>query len=169
MTIGNFLFGRQGGIETYPAVQRDQRQLLEDITKILTRVIPNYTQTTEDDFETYAAPFRRDFLQRTLPEVENRYADVLGSGSNYEQSSGLWRGIGENIANFEQDLASRRIGMRNEDFQRLMQLLGPSLQPRDFVYNRPTQTGFIENGLLALIKALGGGGRSSSSSDSGER
>lgn len=155
MTTGNFWFGRPGGIETYPAVQRDQRQLLEDITRILGRVIPGYTQTTEQDFETYAAPFRRDFLQRTVPEVENRYSQVLGSGSNYEQSSGLGMGLGNAIGNFEQDLASRRIAMRNEDFQRILQLLGPALQSRDFVFNRPTETGFLEGGILGLIKALG--------------
>lgn len=158
MAIGDFLFGRRGGIETYPAVQGDQRQLLQNITQILGRLIPNYTQTTEQDFDTYAEPFRRDFLQRTVPEVENRYSQVLGSGANYEQSSGLGMGLGNAIGNFEQDLASRRIAMRNEDFQRILQLLGPALQSRDFVFNRPTETGFIENGILALISALGGRG-----------
>lgn len=158
MAIGDFLFGRRGGIETYPAVQGDQRQLLQNITQILGRLIPNYTQTTEQDFDTYAEPFRRDFLQRTVPEVENRYSQVLGSGANYEQSSGLGMGLGNAIGNFQQDLASRRIAMRNEDFQRILQLLGPALQSRDFVFNRPTETGFIENGILALISALGGRG-----------
>lgn len=155
MTIGNFLFGRPGGIETYPALEQDQRQLVEGITQQLARILPNYLGSADEDFETYAAPFRRDFLQRTLPDVENRYSQVLGDGTNYEQSSGFGLGLRDALTDFNTNLASRRIAMRNEDFQRLMQLFAPALQGRQYVYNRPTETGFIENALLAFISNLG--------------
>ena len=155
MTIGNFFFGRPGGIETYPALQQDQRSLVENITSQLSRILPNYLGNTDSNFDTFAAPFRRDFLQKTLPEVENRYSQVLGSGSNYEQSSGFNLGLGNALTNFNTDLASKRIGMQNEDFQRLLQLFKPALEGRDYVYNRPTETGLLENALLAFVSGLG--------------
>lgn len=157
MTIGNlgsFWFGRPGGIETYPALEQDQRQLVQNITEQLNRILPNFLGNTDSDFETFAAPYRRDFLQKTLPEVENRYSQVLGDGANYEQSSGLGLGLSNALTDFNTNLASKRISMKNEDFQRLMQLFAPALQGRDYVYNRPTETGFLENGLLALITGL---------------
>lgn len=157
------LFGRSGGQRNVDIYNPTQTALLDDIVNRISGVLPGYIQGRDQDFETYAAPFRRSFQQQTLPALENRYANLLGSGS-YEGSSGFINSLGTAAREFEEDLAARRIAMQNEDFQRISQLLNPAFMNRKYTYYEPRQSGLLEDLLVGGVsgyfrgRGAGGGG-----------
>lgn len=152
------LFGRSGRQRNVDIYNPTQTALLDDIVNRISGVLPGYIQGRDQDFETYAAPFRRSFQQQTLPALENRYANLLGSGG-YEGSSGFINSLGTAAKEFEEDLAARRIAMQNEDFQRVFQLLNPAFMNRKYTYYEPRQSGLLENVLVGGLSGFLGGGR----------
>lgn len=148
------LFGRQGGQETYDYYNPQQKNILNRLRDQIGDILPQYLGDIGSDFDTFAAPALRDYRQKVLPELENRYAQLLGS--NYEQSSGFPLALGSSARELTENLASKRIGMRNEQLGILQQLLTTALNPDSYPYYRPREGGIAESLVTAAVKGVFG-------------
>lgn len=144
------LFGRQGGQESYRLYNPQQQNIVNRLRDQLADILPQYVGDINADFDTFAAPAYRDYRQKVLPELENRYGQLLGS--NYEQSSGFPLALGNSARELTENLASKRIAMGNERFGLIQQLLNTALSPDIYPYYRPREGGIAENLLTAAVK-----------------
>ncbi len=112
-------------------------------------------------FQNFEAPLQRDFQERTIPELANRFASMGSGGST--GSTAFRNALGREGSNLSTNIGALRGGLQQQGvnqalqygqqpFQNLMQLLQTGLQPTQNTMTQPT------GGLFGpLFGALGGG------------
>lgn len=146
----DFIFGQGAKTKTQPIYNPEQEDLLNQLLGSLQQQIPaglqnlqNILGGEEGAFDAFQAPARRDFEQKTLPTIAERFTGTFGAGS--QRSSAFGQALGTAGRELEENLASQRAGLQSDAFSQLMQLLGPALAPRQYQYQQPRQPGFLEN------------------------
>lgn len=158
------------------AVPQPQKGFLQDIkegamgTPAQTLRFPNFTPEQEAvlnqllqrgsqginnlpmDFGPIEDQARRDFTQKTIPSIAERFS-ALGA----QRSSAFPQLLSQAGSNLETDLAALRSG-HSMDMQRiLLSLLGMGLTPRFESAYQPRQPGGIETVLSSLAQGAGQG------------
>jgi len=162
MAFMDFLLGEGEKTKTKPIYSPQQEQLLGTARSGLEQQLPMGLENLrkilggdQESFESFFAPARRDFEQKTLPSIAERFTGMLGEGS--QRSSAFGQQLGQAGKEFEEDIFSQRLGMQQGALQQLLQLLQPSLAPTQYEYTKPRQPGFLENLLAAVAQGAGSG------------
>lgn len=162
MSFMDFIFGEKEKTKTKPIYNPQQEQLLNTALGGLQSQLPlglqnlrNILGSDEATFESFFAPARRNFDQKTLPGIAERFTSLFGEGSF--GSSGFAQTLGEAGKDLEEDIFSQRIGMQQDALSQLLSLLGPATAPRQYQYTKPRRQGFLENILGALAQGAGAG------------
>jgi len=158
----DFIFGEKEKTKTKPIYNPQQEQVLNTALTGLQGQLPlglsnlrNILGGDRETFESFFAPARRDFEQKTLPSIAERFTGFLGEGS--QRSSAFGQQLGQAAKELEEDIFSQRIGMQQDALSQLLSLLGPATAPRQFQYTKPRRQGFLENILGALAQGAGVG------------
>lgn len=82
-----------------------------------------------NDFESFAAPFRREFNEQTVPGIAERFAGLGGLSS-----SGFTQSLGQAGAGLNEKLASLQTGLKQDKFRSLLPFamqsaFGTGIQP----------------------------------------
>ena len=161
MAFMDFLFGKEEKTKTKPIYNPQQEQLLNTALGGLQQQLPlglqnlrNILGGDEETFESFFAPARRNFEQKTLPSIAERFTGMLGEGS--QRSSAFGQQLGEAGKSLEEDIFSQRIGMQQDALMQLLQLMSPALAQREYEYTTPRQAGFLENLGVGAAQGLGG-------------
>lgn len=144
------LFGSRSRDETRPKYLPQQQQLLNQITEIAPNALGYYRNLYNNDqqsYDQYAAPFRRQQEQYTLPRLISQFGQFGGSG--IERSSGFQRAIADSFAQSEENIFSNRLQQQGNA---LGGLLGLSLGDQQYQFTRPRQAGAIEEFIKLLAK-----------------
>lgn len=116
----------------------------------------------QGSFDTWAAPYKRQFEQETIPGIAERFAG-MGTGAGAGNSSALYNALGQAGSNFSTGLAGMREGMKgqaaqqglqyaNQPIMNLLQALG--MVPGQY-YEKPGQQGLLQGGFNAFASSLG--------------
>ncbi len=161
MAFMDFLRGEGEKTKSRPLYNPQQEQILGTARGGLQQQLPTGLENLrkilggdEETFESFFAPARRGFEQKTLPSIAERFTGSLGEGS--QRSSAFGQQLGQAGKEFEEDIFSQRLGMQQGALQQLMQLLDPALSPTQEVTTTPRQSGFLEKLVMALA---GSGGK----------
>lgn len=159
MAVMDFLFGKESETKNNPIYNPQQEDLLN---QILGGISPNITSAlqnlqnilggNESTFESFERPARRNFEQKTLPTIAERFTGQFGEGS--QRSSAFGQALGTAGKELEEDLFSKRIGFQGDALSQILQLLGSGLAPRQYQYTRPREPGFIENVGVGAVQGL---------------
>jgi hypothetical protein len=162
----DFIFGKGERTETRPIYSPQQEALLDTALGGLQQQLPlglqnlrNILGGDEGTFEAFSAPARRQFEQRTLPTIAERFTGSLGEGA--QRSSAFGQALGQAGKELEEDIFSQRLGLQQGALGQLLSLLGPALSPRQFEFTVPRRPGFLENLLGSAAQGIGlglGGG-----------
>lgn len=162
MSFMDFIFGEGEKTKTKPIYNPQQEQLLDIALGGLKNQLPmglqnlrNILGGNEETFDAFFAPARRNFEQKTIPGIAERFTSLFGEGS--KSSSAFGQALGEAGKNLEQDIFSQRIGLQQDALSQLFNLFGPALSPRQYEYTLPRKAGFLENILGALAQGAGAG------------
>jgi len=158
----DFIFGEGEKTKTKPIYNPEQEQLLNTALGGLQQQLPmglgnlkNILGGDQETFDAFFAPARRQFEQKTLPSIAERFTGTLGEGS--QRSSAFGQQLGEAGRALEEDIFSQKLGLQQNALGQLLQLLGPALSPRQFEYTVPRRPGFLENILGAVAQGAGAG------------
>lgn len=159
MAFMDFLFGKGSKTKNKPIYNPQQENLLNQILGSIQSPLGSGVQNLQNilggdatTFEAFQRPSRRDFEQKTLPTIAERFTGEFGEGS--QRSSAFGQALGTAGRELEENLFSQRIGMQGDALSQLLQLLGPALAPRRYQYTRPREPGFIENVGVGAAQGL---------------
>lgn len=128
----------------------------------------NYLQSMFNDpefFRRFEAPLQRDFQERTVPELANRFAGMgsggsLGSTAFRNQLAREGSNLSTNIAalrgQMQQQAVPQLLGYSQQPFQNYMTMLNSALQPVNNQYT-PASAGLLGTGLGSLFGGLSAG------------
>ncbi len=164
MAFMDFLLGKGSKTKTKPIYTPQQEDLLNQLLGGVQQQIPaglaNLQKILGGDprtFEAFERPARRGFEQKTLPTIAERFTAGLGEGG--QRSSAFGQALGQAGKELEEDIFASRIGMQQDALSQLLQLLQPSLAPRQIQYTKPRQPGLLENLLSSVAAGFTGGFR----------
>lgn len=144
------LFGSRSRDERRPKYLPQQQQLLNQISEIAPNALGYYRNLYNNDqqsYDQYAAPFRRQQEQYTLPRLISQFGQFGGSG--IERSGGFQRAVADSFAQSEADIFANR---QQQQGNGLSGLLSLALGDQDYQFTRPRQTGAIEELIKLLAK-----------------
>ena len=151
----NFLFGEEARIDPFetrsPEQTQFQNQLLSGLSSNLPQMLnflKKFTGDDEESFNEYAAPYLRQFKNKIVPSITERFG-----GGDSGGSSGLQNALAEAGTGLEESLASNRQdqGLRaNALFQGMFPT---ALQPTKGFANIPGQPGVIGD-IMKMLPAL---------------
>lgn len=144
------LFGKPSIEETRPRYLPQQQQILNQITDIAPNALGYYRNLYNNDqqsYDQYAAPFRRQQEQYTLPRLISQFGQFGGSG--IEKSGGFQRAIADSFAQSEENIYSNRLQQQGNA---LNGLLGLALGDQQYQFTRPRQVGAVEEFIKLLAK-----------------
>lgn len=161
MAFMDFLLGTKEKTKTQPIYTPEQEQVLGQALGGLQQQLPMGLQNLMNilggdpgTFEAFGAPARRQFEQKTLPSIAERFTGQLGEGS--QRSSAFGQQLGEAGRDLEENLFAKRLGLQSGALEQLLQLLGPALMPLQQQITTGRQPGFLENLGLATAQGFGG-------------
>lgn len=159
MAFMDFLFGKGSKTKNKPIYNPTQENLLNQILGSLSTPMSSGVQNLQNilggdsaTFEAFQRPARRDFEQKTLPTIAERFTGTFGEGS--QRSSAFGQSLGAAGRELEENLFSQRLGMQGDALSQILQLLGPALAPRKYQYQTSRQPGLIENVLVGGAQGL---------------
>lgn len=139
MAGGGLLSSRMGGGKTkakqFPTQSPEQQAFQDKIIAMLSGQLGE-----DEDFETFAAPFKREFNEQTVPGIAERFAGVGGLSS-----SGFTQSLGQAGAGLNEKLAALQSGLKQQKFQSLL----------PFAFQSRFGTGFQKGGQNWLAELLG--------------
>lgn len=160
MAFLDFMFGRGAKTKTKPIYTPEQESLLNQLLGGLQQQVPQGLQNLQNilggdqaSMDAFQAPARRDFAQKTLPTIAERFTGLFGEGS--QRSSAFGQALGTAGRELEENLSATRMGMQGDAFSQLLSLLGPATAPRKFQYQRPRQPGFLESMGAGAAQGIG--------------
>lgn len=153
MAFSEFLFGTDPRIKQIPRYTPEQEKLLQWLMQYIQQGVEN----PQAGFEPIEALARRQFEQKTIPTIAERFA-----GLNALSSSGFKGSLGQAASDLETNLAAQRamFGMQNRG--QLFGGLGAALSPRFENAYQPGTPGLAQQ-LMASPGILGGLGALGSS------
>jgi len=107
---------KKESVKQYPTISPEQQAFQNKILQMLGG------QLEVPDFETFAAPYKRQFQQETIPGIAERFAGLGGLSS-----SGFTQSLGQAGAGLNEKLAALQEGLKDRRFS---QLLPYALQSR---------------------------------------
>ena len=105
----------------------------------------------EESFNKFAAPYKRQFEEQTIPALAERFAGLDAQGS-----SAFGQALGAAGAGLTENLAALKEGLRGQALSQLSGLAGIGLTPQFESVMRPEQPGFLQS----LAPGLGAGATS---------
>lgn len=144
------LLGQTSRDERRPKYLPQQQQLLNQISEIAPNALGYYRNLYNNDqqsYDQYAAPFRRQQEQYTLPRLISQFGQFGGSG--IERSGGFQRAVADSFAQSEADIFANR---QQQQGNGLSELLSLALGDQQYQFTRPRQTGAIEEFIKLLAK-----------------
>lgn len=142
----NFWEGSPAGIETYNRYSPEQQQAM---SMLLQQGLAGIN-TNDLDFSGIEGVARRDFQQKTIPSIAQRFAN-LGS----LESSGFGNSLREGAVDLDTNLAGLRSGYNLQKQQLLQNMLGMGLAPQFDSISRDAEPGFKQNAANAFTQGLG--------------
>lgn len=94
----------------YPTMSPEQQAFQNKILQMLGGQLGE-----GQDFESFAAPYRREFEEKTIPGISERFAGLGGLSS-----SGFTQSLGQAGAGLNEKLAALQEGLKSERFNRLL-------------------------------------------------
>jgi len=162
MAFMDFLFGKGAKTKTKPIFNPQQEAILNQLLGGLQQQLPQGLQNLqnilgggEEDFAAFERPARRGFEQETLPTIAERFTGAFGPGS--QRSSAFGQALGTAGRELEENLLAKRMGLQTDALSQLMSMLGPATSPRQYQYQQPRRTGFLESLLTSTAQGLGAG------------
>lgn len=104
-----FLGNKKDKVTQYPTLSPEQQAFQDKILGMLGG------QLGEENFETFAAPYRREFEEQTIPGIAERFGG-LGALS----SSGFQQSLGQAGAGLNEKLAALQQSLKQQKFQQLL-------------------------------------------------
>ena len=160
MAFMDFMFGKSSKTKTKNIFDPQQEKLLDQLLGALqsnlgsgVQNLQNILGGDEETFEAFQRPARRDFEQKTLPTIAERFTGLFGEGS--QRSSAFGQALGTAGRELEENLFSQRIGMQSDALSQLLSFLGPALSPRKHQYQTQRQPGFLENIGVPIAQGVG--------------
>jgi hypothetical protein len=96
----------------------------------------------EDSFSRFEAPARRNFEEKTLPSIAERFSADFGEGSQ-ETPAFAQAAVGAG-KELEEGLFSRRQDLQSQAFSDLQSLLAPSQAHLEKAFQQPRQSAWME-------------------------
>jgi hypothetical protein len=173
--LAEFLFGSGDKIKQLPTMTGEQQGLLSSLLQQLGILgspggsyqgAQNYLSSLfapdSDVYNTFEAPYYRQFNEQTIPQLAERFAG-LGAMGGALSSSGFGQALGAAGAGLQENLAALRGQLQQnavgQSFGQYNQLANMGLNAQPFAYhNRRGSTGFVPTALgNALGQYLGAG------------
>jgi hypothetical protein len=157
--LSTYFGGTPAKTERTSLYQPDQQQLLQQITQLAQQQAQaGPYQAPQTDFAPIEAQARRQFSERTIPEIATRFlgGDEAGSSAFQGALGGAAAGLEERLAGLRQqsNLQSEQLRLQGQGQQQnqLMNLLQGALTPREYISETPRQPGFGESVLAPLLQ-----------------
>lgn len=110
---GSLLAGKMGNkkpeAKQYPNMSPEQQAFQDKILQMLGG------QLGDESFETFAAPYKREFEEQTIPGISERFAGLGGLSS-----SGFTQSLGQAGAGLNEKLAALQQGLKSQKFSQLL-------------------------------------------------
>lgn len=128
----------------YPTMSPEQQQFQDQILKLLGGELGG-----EEDFESFAAPYKRQFNEETIPGISERFAGLGGLSS-----SGFTQSLGQAGAGLSEKLASLQQMLKRQKFQSLLPFAFQSRFHTDI--EKPQQGNWLSDLLGPILQGYGG-------------
>lgn len=147
---GSFL-ASQGKQQTpqatqYSTMSPQQEQFQNKILELLSGQLG---ENGGEDFESFAAPFRREFNEQTVPGIAERFAGLGGLSS-----SGFQQSLGQAGAGLNEKLASLQSGLKQQRFNSLLPVA--TQQGRHTDIEKDSNQNWLAELLGPILKGYGG-------------
>lgn len=149
------------GYNTISTFSPDQQQLFSQLSQLLGPLLNQsggYLQDllsgSPESFQSFSAPYERQFREQTVPALAEQFAGVGGlSSSGFQQALGqAGAGLSENLASLREGLRSQIPGQIMSNLQNLL-----GMQSQAFLPKAPKQNSFLKQLLLGLTGSVGQG------------
>jgi hypothetical protein len=172
--FGEFLFGSSGGIKKKQVYTPQQMSFLNNLLGSLIQgggqgggnFLDYYNQLLgggeESDFERFAAPFRQEFQDQTIPMLAERFAGIgggMGGGmSGALSSSGFGQSLSSAGSQFQNQLAALYAGLRQHAAGQMAGLAGAGLGAQPYaLLQKQASPGFLPTLAGNAFSAFTGG------------
>jgi len=134
--LSNKMGSKEPQAKQFPTLAPEQQAFQNKILEMLSGQLGE----GNEDFETFASPFRREFNEKTLPGIAERFAGLGGLSS-----SGFTQSLGQAGAALNEKLAALQSGLKQRKFESLL----------PFAFKSRFNTGIEPGGQNWLAELLG--------------
>lgn len=175
MSLGSFLFGNKDRFKQLPTLNSGQQNFLNNLLSNLQGMgsqggaysgaqdyLQNMISGSPEAFNRFAAPFKTEFEQQTIPRLAEQFAGTLGPMGGLGSSSGFAQALGGAGTQFQSNLSNLYAQLQQQAVQQALGQyntlanLGLGTKTFENVY-QPGSTGFLGQALGGLLGGLGGG------------
>jgi hypothetical protein len=174
--FGDFLFGSKGGIKKKQVYTPQQMGVLQNLLSSLMQgngqggqgggqggnFLDYYNQLLgggeQSDFENFAAPFRQEFQDQTIPMLAERFAGGGGGMGGALSSSGFGQSLGAAGSQLQNQLAALYAGLRQHAAGQMAGLTGTALGAQPYaLIQKQASPGFLPTLAGNAFSAFTGG------------
>jgi hypothetical protein len=169
MSLSSFLFGSRDKLKKKQTYTPGQMQFLDQLLGSLSgggQEGGNFLdyfknllggEEGQGDFENFAAPYKEQFQNETIPMLAERFAGAGGGMGGALSSSGFGQSLSSAGSNFNAQLAQLYAGLRQNAAGQMSGLAGLGLGSQPYAFqHKPASPGFLQSGLSGFMQGFGG-------------